>query len=463
MRILLINPPQPTTMETFSTLGIVAPPLGLAYLAGVLEREGYSVSILDAPALNASYRQIRSEMERIKPDVVGLTSTTATINQAVEVSKIAEEVCPDASVVIGGPHVSFTAEETLLENPSIDIVCIGEGENTLFEFVQTQEDGGNLAHVKGIAYRRKDGGVVTNSRRELIEDLDDLPFPARHLLPVDRYSVLGKFFPATIMTSRGCPFNCIFCSSSLLFGRRFRARSPKNVVGEVESVYDDFRCKYVEFLDDTFTLNSKRVNEICQELRDRNLGVQWVCSSRVDTITRELMQRMKDAGCIMIYFGVESGDQSIIEMMKKGIRIEQSVKAIRWAKEVGIKTVGSFIIGIPGETKQAIKQTIRFAKKLNPDFAQFSIATPYPGTELYDAARKHNWLKIRGWSEYTVLRPIIETVDFSKNELSHLLTEAYLKFYLRPEKLIFSIKEGYFQKVARGFASYLWRRLRDMF
>lgn len=458
MKITLINPPLSFRIEVSSILALKAPPLGLAYIAAVLEKQGHSVDIVDADALGIPLSQLKHRIERGQPDMVGVTSTTPAVKDALKVVKVAKEACPKAVTVMGGPHVSFLPVETMRKNPYLDVVCIGEGEKTMVELALVTEKKGDFHGVKGIAYR-SNGKIVINEPREPIRDLDSLPFPARHLLPMKEYTVLGeKYSIGGMITSRGCPYQCVFCSSSLLFGKKFRARSAKNVVDEMEHLRRVYRVKYVEFLDDIFTLDKKRVVEICHEILARGLDMEWVCSSRVDMISKELMQTMRKAGCAMIYFGVESGSQRVLNLMKKGIKIEQAVRAVEWAKDVGIEAATTFIIGMLGETKDEIKRTIRFAQKLNPDYAQFSVATPFPGTELFAEARKRGLIQTEDWSRYTVMKPIMATGECSVKDLGRLLSRAYRVFYLRPSYLLRQILKRRFPLLRLVFRYYVSRR-----
>ncbi len=462
MKILLINPPIPREIELYSTAGIIAPPMGLTYLAAVLEKYGYHVEILDAPVLGLSYRQIKDELEKREPDLVGITATTAMINSALQTARTVKNVLPESTVVLGGVHVTFAYETTMKENSFVDVACIGEGEYTLLELVQTLEKEGDLKDVKGIVYR-KNGELIKTQPRPLIENLDELPFPARHLLPMDKYKAFGEnMILGTILTSRGCPFNCIFCSSSLLFGKKFRARSPKNVVDEVEQFQEAYKTRYVEFVDDTFTFDRKRAEAICKEIIDRKLDTKWVCSCRVDLIDKELMQTLKKAGCTMIYFGVESGVQRVVNLIRKGIKLEQAERVMRWAREVGIETVASFVFGIPGETWEDAMQTIKFAKKLNPDYVQFSIATPFPGTELYQIAKREGLLLTEDWSKYTVLKPVMKTKELKPEELQKLVKKAYFSFYLRPSVALRYLKKGHFKELMINvLAKYIWQKIKS--
>jgi anaerobic magnesium-protoporphyrin IX monomethyl ester cyclase len=261
---------------------------------------------------------------------------------------------------------------------------------------------------------------------------------------MERYKVFGKHeILGLIFTSRGCPFNCTFCSSSLIFGKGFRARSPKNVVDEVEELVEQYRSNHIEFVDDLFILDKKRVKEICREIRERGLDITWVCSARVDTIDGELLKNIRDAGCTMIYLGVESGVQRVLNLMRKGTKVEQSVRAIKLAKEAKLQVVASFVLGIPGETWEEALETIRFAKKLDPDFAQFSLATPFPGTELYRVAKEKGLLLTEDWTKYTVLKPVMQTEELSEKRLKKLIKKAYFDFYLQPHVIWRYIRRGY--------------------
>ncbi len=458
MRILLVQPPIPPEVELYSTAEMVAPSMGLAYLAAVLEQHGYKVEILDAPAFQLTYEKIPTEVERRKPDIVGVTATTAVAPSALKTAQMVKDAVPEALVVMGGPHITFLPEETMKAEPSIQIGVIGEGEYTLLDLVKTWEKNGNLKEVKGVIYR-ENGSLKYAEPRPLIENLDELPFPARHLLPMERYKVFGKHeILGLIFTSRGCPFNCTFCSSSLIFGKKFRARSPKNVVDEVEEFVEQYKSNHIEFVDDLFIFDKKRVKEICRELKERGLDVLWVCSARVDTVDGEIFKVIRDAGCIMVYLGVESGVQRVLNLMRKGIKVEQSVRAVKLAKEAGLQVVASFVLGIPGETWEEAMETIRFAKKLDPDFVQFSLATPFPGTELYRVAKEEGLLLTEDWTKYTVLKPVMRTEELSEERLRKLIKKAYFDFYLQPHVIWRYIRRGYAKELlVNVMGKYFWQ------
>ncbi|MCD6575253.1 radical SAM protein, partial [Candidatus Aerophobetes bacterium] len=269
----------------------------------------------------------------------------------------------------------------------------------------------------------------------------------------------GKRF-GNIMTSRGCPFSCIFCSSSQLFGKIWRARTPENVIEEIKLLKDKYEVKEIEFLDDTFTLNKKRAEKICDLLIEKNLGISWSCSSRVDTINEALIEKLKKAGCHTIYVGIESGSQEILDIISKGITLTQAEKTIDLIKKVKLNSFATFIIGIPGETVKTIKKTINFAKKLSPSFVQFTICTPYPGTKLFEMAKEKGWLLTKDWSKYTILDQVMKLPGQVATNLNRWLLRAYLSFYLRPRFIFEQIKRKEFflfitRKVFRGVLEYV--------
>ena len=425
MKVLLINPPYVNSKYKF--IGLVAPPLGIAYIAAVLEEGGVDVKIIDAAALEMEWDTLKKEIENYSPDVVAITALTPTINKALKTAKITKKTCPNANIVMGGYHPTFTYTE-LLKNDFIDIVILGEGEYTMLELVKTLEKGGDLKEVKGIACKD-----FTTPPRDIIKDIDSLPFPARHLLPMDEYKVLNIKLPTgTLISGRGCPFNCSFCASSAMHGRKMRFRSAQNIVDEIEHLISDYDAEMIAFMDDTFTLRPERVIEICDEIKKRDLDFFWGCTARVDTVSKSLLKKMREAGCITIFYGVESADQQLLDGMNKKISVDKIRNAFKLTKEADMRTIASVAIGMPGDTKENIEKTINFVKDLDASYAIFSLATPYPGTAFYNEARENDLIKVNDWSKYTLLSPVLETVDCSLEELKKLQKKGFRKFYLRP-------------------------------
>jgi anaerobic magnesium-protoporphyrin IX monomethyl ester cyclase len=357
----------------------------------------------------------------------------------LEMAKIARQANPECITVFGGIHPTIFPDDVIL-NKEVDFVCMGEGEYTILELIQTIEKNEKFDKIQGILY--KDGGkIIRNVSRPLIQNIDKLPFPARELLPMSEYlsTKVGRVaweLPApstSIITSRGCPFRCTFCSSHLTFGRRICFRSPENVVNEIEYLIGRYRIKGISFVDDTFILNSKRISAFCKEMLSRGMDIEWMCMGRVDTVSKDLLIDMKKAGCVSIGYGIESGSQRVLdEYIKKGITLEAAEKAIKITKEAGITSVAYFMIGTPGETLDDINKTIDFAKKLNPDAVNFSITIPMPGTEMFDTANKIGNITANSFKDFDFSKyPIFESPALPKDKVYELYTRADREFYLR--------------------------------
>ncbi|MCW4015249.1 MAG: B12-binding domain-containing radical SAM protein [Candidatus Bathyarchaeota archaeon] len=425
------------------------PPLGLAMIAAVLEKKGYAVKILDLPALKLSKNSVSSFISVENPDLVGISAMTPNLTSAINLARQIKEVKPEVVIVLGGPHATLFPGETLQNVPEVDIVVQGEGEETIVELVKTFERGESVnPQILGIAYRKKKG-IQINPKRPFISNIDYLPFPSFNLLPMNKYILHpphGKRTPAIpIMTSRGCPYRCIYCSKSV-FGRKYRANSPEYIVNEIEYLIEKFNAKEITFYDDVFTLDAKRIHKICDGLDAKGIDIPWTCETRVNLVTRELVERMKKSGCYLIAYGVESGNQTILNNLKKDIMIKQITQAFKMTHETGIQTVAYFMIGSPGETHETIKETIALAKKINPDFAQFSVSTPFPGTELFDIASKSG-LVSKNWNDYVYAElraidfPAFETSDLTKEALQKWNITAYKSFYIRPQYILKRIKK----------------------
>jgi anaerobic magnesium-protoporphyrin IX monomethyl ester cyclase len=404
--------------------------LGLGYLAAVLEQNQYPVDVIDCQVLKLSFDEFRTELGKRQPDVVGMTASTLTYQTGLELLKIAKEVCPNCLTVMGGPHVTFWDDKALEECPELDVVVRREGENTFLELMQRIEAGKDFHDVIGTTCR-KDGGFVRNPDRPYIEDLDSLPFPARHLWPMDRLRKTEDIL--YLATSRGCVYWCEFCTTVRMHGRKYRMRSPKNVVNELEYLHKTFKVENFTFCDDAFTVDQPRIAELCREIISRGLKIKWNCGTRVDMITKELLMKMKEAGCISVWFGVESGTQEVLDSMKKGISTEQTIQTLGWVRELDLKPVPNVILGFPGETKKSAWKTIKFVEKISPDDVGFyNVATPFPGTPLYDQVKEKGWLRVTDFDKYDTTTPIFETPWLSMKDLGKLRESAFHHFYLRP-------------------------------
>jgi len=436
MQVTLVNPPYPPDAHQHPPFI----PLGIGYLGAVLEKHGCDVNVIDCQALHLTLKDAENELRKRQPDIVGLTSTTLTYKSALNIIEAAKEALPKCLTVIGGSHATFWDEEALNECPQLDVVVRGEGENTILELVKKVEKGESYRDILGTTCRKGDA-IVVNPGRAFIEDLDSLPFPAFHLWPIEHFKKYGKIiFP--VMTSRGCTFWCDFCSAVRMFGRKYRMRSPKKVVDELEFLYKKYGEDQYTFYDDAFTVSQARTEEICDEILKRGLKIKWDCETRVDMVSKDLLQKMKDAGCIAVWFGVEAGSEQVIEAMGKGISLQQTFNAFKWANDVGLMTVASMILGFPGETRETAMESIKLLEKIKSDEIGVYIATPYPGTPMYDYVKKMGWIKVTDFNKYDTATPIFETPTMSMKELRELHDEAHRKFYLRPTYILRAFRKG---------------------
>jgi anaerobic magnesium-protoporphyrin IX monomethyl ester cyclase len=441
--VTLVNPPAPSGSTGHLPFAL----LGLGYLGAVLEKNHYEVDVIDCQVLKLSYEDFRSELLKRKPDIVGLTSTTLTYNPALKLAKIAKKVLPDCLIFIGGPHVTFWDDKALGECPALDVIVRKEGEYTLLELVQKVEAGESFDDVLGITYR-KDGKIFRNLDRPYIEDLDSLPFPARHLWPMEN---LRKYEDILYLAaSRGCIFWCEFCATVRMHGRKFRMRSPKNIVDELEFLHKTYGVTSFTFCDDAFTVEPTITEELCRLIIKRKLNIKWNCGTRVDMLTKELLTTMRDAGCVSVWSGVESGSQEVLDAMHKGITTEQTMRVFGWIRELGLKPAPNVILGFPGETKESAWKTIKFVEKISPNEVGFyNIATPFPGTPLYDSVKKNGWLRVTDFDKYDTVTPIFETPWLSMKELKKIREQAFHHFYLRPTYILHMFGKGWMY----GFAA----------
>jgi radical SAM superfamily enzyme YgiQ (UPF0313 family) len=437
LKVALINPPQFTRYPQ--------PPLGLALIAAIIEKSGHAVELLDANAAGLPPEDIPARVAGA--DIIGLTAMTPTISTAINIARRIKKVRPGVKIIMGGAHATLLPDETLTSAPDIDVIVRGEGDETVVELLKAMQDDLPLQSVAGIIYRAG-GKILATPDRPCVSDIDALPFPAYALLPWKSYRPHpphGIFMPfGAVVTSRGCPYRCAYCSKPV-FGSKFRAQSPERVVAELEFLKKSFGVREVAFYDDSFTLDKKRVHAIAAKIIASKLKISWTCETRVNLVDKELLRHMKQAGCYAIAYGIESASPEIIQVLHKDTTIPQVAEAVRQTRDAGIQVVGYFMLGSPGETPETIRQTIDFAKKLKVDFAQFSVTTPFPGTELWDVYMANRQEPV-SWDSFIYAgtdnptTPVFESDKLTREDLKNWLARAYRAFYLRP---------GYF-----------WQRLR---
>jgi radical SAM superfamily enzyme YgiQ (UPF0313 family) len=415
MRVLLINPFYPIS-ETPS------PPLGLAYLASALSEAGVEVRILDFVVFPYSQSMLQSLIEDFNPQVVGITAVSMTFDNAIGVLKDVKHIDPGILTVMGGPHVSFCARDTLKAYPELDVIVLGEGERTVVELTRVVNNGNPWEKVNGIAYRQGTE-ICFTEKREPIENLDDLPAPDRRLLPLGRYRALGM--PISLTTSRGCPYKCIFCVGRKMVGARIRYRSAGKIVDEM-GYLNSLNFHQINIADDLFTANKSHCNAVCDEIIKRGLQLKWTSFARVDTISDAVLAKMKAAGCSAVSFGIESANPQILKTIKKGITLRQVEDAVNMCKRAEIMPFASFILGLPGETPATIKETMEFGnrlKKLGLSFG-FHLLAPFPGTEVRERSDRYG-IKIltNDWSQYHANRAIVETPSVDQKILDDIVVK----------------------------------------
>lgn len=441
-KILFVNPKSIFRINVKPT---IYPPLGLGYMATVLEKNGFDVKIYDFNVEDISYE---SFIKKYKPDFVGVTATTFLYNNARQTLKTTKKIIPETKTVLGGTHISALKNQTMEENISLDFGVYGEGELTILELLKNK----NLENIKGLVYK-KNSKIIVNTPRDLIKDLDSIPLPARHLLKMEKYK-----WPLTIITSRGCPYGCTFCTKSV-FGRTWRGRSPKNVVDEIEFISDNYGhlSSTLSIVDDLFTLDLKRVRNICKMIIDRRLKIEFNIGAggRVDNIDKKTLILLKKAGCNNIGFGIETLDEKILKNINKGITPNQVRNVIKMTKEIGIKANGLFMIGNQGETFEDSMITLNKIKKMKFDTFRVTQTVPFPGTPLYGWVKENGKFLTKRWSDFleSENEPVFETPEFTREQ--RIL--AYKKFYEYKKHLFF--REAIKLIIQKKFIKILFRRL----
>ncbi len=408
MRVMLINPPYPI-VESLTM------PLGLLYLAARLEQAGYEAHIEDLQLCRSPLTRLGEALHWYKPAVAGITSFSINLPTASKILRKVKRLSPGTITVWGGPHVSFDDREILHLHPWVDVIVRGEGEETFVEVVDRGRQRKSLGGVLGITWRGKGGNIQANPPRPFREDLDRLPRPAWHLLKLSQYRAFGD--GASLMTSRGCPHRCVFCVGRKMIGAKGRFRKPKAVVDEMEALARlGFRRIRIE--DDLFTFRRERALKICKEMDRRGMAIRWRAYSRVDTIDAELLEWMKRAGCERLLFGAESGSPEILKKIRKGITPDQTRRAVEMTRAAGIGVLASFVLGLPGETPQTLRQTLEFAESLQVPYS-LNLLTPYVGTEVREKAAEWGIEVLSDdWRQYGQGEPLTSTPTVTPWHLS---------------------------------------------
>ena len=463
MKVVLINPPStneimgnnPSIIESSRGCN---PPLGILFLAGyLLENTDHEVSVIDCQVEALDYSKLALRLQALEFDVAGVTAMTFTLLDVIDTIKTVRQVNAGAKIVLGGPHVNLFPEESIALD-DVDYLVLGEGEIAFSKLLDAMQNNSSVEGIKGIV-TYKDDEIINNGPSEMIEDLDKLAFPARQLVPYEKYSsLLAKRMPITTMfTSRGCPFKCSFCNRPHL-GKKFRAHSAGRVIEEFQNCLD---LGIHEFLiyDDTFTVNKQRVKDVCRIAIENKLDIGFDIRARVDTIDEEMLILLKKAGCRGIHYGIEAGTEKILKVLNKGISLDRAKEVFDLTKKYKMQTLAYFMIGAPTETIDDINETFRVARWLKPDFLHMTILTPFPGTPIYLDGLASGAIKTDYWREFSknptkeFAPPFIDE-NFSKQELQELIVKGYKMFYMRPSyiiKKIFSVSSwGEFKRKSKA-------------
>jgi len=433
--VLLVAPP--FSYGALDEASPRSPNLGIACVAATLEKAGYSVKVLDMFATASDRQRLLNALGREKPSVVGVSIVTATFDSANKILDAVKAFDSSITTIAGGPHVTTMAEEAM--KGKIDYGVIGEGDYSAVELVDfITKKKGKLEDIKGICYKGKNGLAKTKGR-EFIKNLDELPFPAYHLLPMDSYRPyaaldVGRKFSCMI-TSRGCPFRCVYCNSSQIFGHLWRCQSAERTLEEMQMLYEKYRIRHIYFQDDEFTVNTKRAEKICNLIIESRMDIIWECLTRVNSVNDNLLRKMRRAGCRSIAYGIEAGYEEGLKLVNKQITLEQAEAAIKLTKKNKIMARASFIIGFPWEGEAEVRKTINFAKKLDADITYFNTLTPYPGTQVFEEIKRKNLFAedfdLKNYISHGT-KPLIRTEKLSSEELSYWNGKAYFELYMRP-------------------------------
>lgn len=469
MKILFIVPPSSLKERwgKFSSAVQTYLPLGLAYVAAVTEEEGYNVRVIDAVAMKYGFKDIEETIKKFSPDVIGQQTVFSNLESCHTVAKIAKSINPNVKVILGGAHVTMYPEETIKQK-EIDFIIFGEGEKVIRDLLNSIKSRSEFSKVLGIIW--KDGDrIVKNKPQSYIDNLDVLPFPARHLFPINKYQTTSQLKgkrTLSMIASRGCPFRCAYCWVPSSFGKILRYRSPIRVIEEIIILKEKYGADSIRFWDDSFTVNRRWINEFCDLLITKKLSIAWSCLTRVNLVEREILEKMREAGCYQIYYGIESGVQRILDLIGKDISIEQARRALKLTKKAGIESFCSYMLALPGETVNDAEQTINFAIELDSDYVQFNLTIPHiSGHKFCNLAVKHGTVLQDEICHATLFdNPAYIPFGRTREELKESVKRAYKRFYLRPSYIfrrLYKLRglspRKYFILIWTGIKVLFWR------
>ncbi|MBF0118036.1 MAG: cobalamin-dependent protein [Desulfobacterales bacterium] len=435
MKTLLLNLPK--NIDNCFDYDQVAQPIGLAMISAAMKHEFLDVVLFDAHAYHLKRKEILHLIRNEQADIIGFSVMSYQYPQVISLVKDIKRIFPKIIVVLGGPHIGADYSAVMRKNPEIDIAVRGEGEYIMPQIVKSLSEGYSLKGVKGIAFK-KDSEIIITEQPEYIFDLDALPYPDWESLPVKRYwdvFTTRKNY-ARILGTRGCPYQCSFCGAHIIMGKKYRKRSPMHVIGELKMLYDYYHVREILFNDSTFNIDNEWVSEICEGIIKMGHPIIWRCNVRADRLDKEILKLMKRSGCVKVVMGVESGDENVLKLMNKGENLEQIYKGMEMLKELKMPSDHGFILGMPGETINSLKNTINLACSVKSGIVTFSLATPFPGTQLYAYAQKEEGFSVEDWSKFDFFGAPYITKSLSKEQLLFYYRQALKKIYLRPMYLI---------------------------
>lgn len=435
MNVLLIHPPAEEDLLFKKIVGLTPQPIGLAYVAAAIEEKGHKADILDIPAENVSKKDYIRKLNDFNPDVVGIYLATYRHKKGIKILNTTKKYSNEITTVCGGPHSSVTAE-SVAKNKSVDYVISGEAELTFPKLLKAIKNETSKYDIGGLVFE-KEKEIVTTDPPEKIKNLDKLPRPARHLLDMDRYTIMNHLSIASIVSSRGCPSDCNYCCVPSIFGTKCRLRSPKDLVDEMVEVDERYNPDLVMFMDENFNYSIDRIWEICRLLEEKDRDITWgCCSSGINRNHPQLLKAMAKNGCKIFSYTLETGSNKSLEVMDNDLTLERTKEDLKLAKKHGMIRILNIIMGMPGEGKEDIKESIRFAKEVNTEFPLFFLPTPYPGTKFYETAKRQGMIDEIDWEKYTSYNPVVKNQSITQDEIKKFLRKAYKECYLNKSSIL---------------------------